>query len=476
MRKRNLGYYFSTGFRFLVEHPQVWFTAFVGAFILGAFILTVFNFAALAQDAQRQLFNDRAGWLLDSFVLFAPDTLQDQPLMRTRIQSLMEQNRTIEYIQILAPHGNDAYRIYISHDGSQEGSLSQDPLLVRQADHAWVDTRNAITTFTGAGDDRRIVTTRAILDPSGSPQAVAVVGMRLSEADMLLQQEILQSTVVLGLVLIIIMYLFVRHARIVDYASLYKKQLEVDELKDSFISMASHELKSPLSVIRGYIEFLKEGDTEPEQRNEYLRRIDISATELRQLVDDILDVSRIEMGRLRFSPDYLTPADVLVEVNDMFKDAAHDKHLKLVLDVDEDAQNAIVRVDRGRLKQVMINLVSNAVKYTFEGTVVIAQKRTSAGIELSVRDSGVGMTAEEQHNLFGKFYRVETTETKGVSGTGLGLWITKYLVDHMGGTITVESIKGEGSRFVILFPERKNVDTVDDPTNVTGNEAASRTR
>jgi two-component system sensor histidine kinase EvgS len=111
-----------------------------------------------------------------------------------------------------------------------------------------------------------------------------------------------------------------------------------------------------------------------------------------------------------------------------------------------------IEVDRGRLKQVIVNLVSNAIRYSLRGTITISVEREGDSIELSVRDTGVGMTAEEQKQLFKKFYRAEATETKGVSGTGLGLWITKYLVEHMGGTIAVESIKGEGSRFVVRFP------------------------
>jgi signal transduction histidine kinase len=170
-------------------------------------------------------------------------------------------------------------------------------------------------------------------------------------------------------------------------------------------------------------------------------------------VDDILDVSRIEMGRLRFSPDYMMPHEVLAEVQDMFVDSAKSKALVCTLDSSDNVQDAVIRADRGRFKQVMINLVSNAVKYTLAGSVTISQRRVGERIEISVRDTGVGMTSEEQAKLFGKFYRVEASETKGVSGTGLGLWITKYIVEHMDGKISVESIKGEGSRFVVSFRE-----------------------
>jgi len=148
----------------------------------------------------------------------------------------------------------------------------------------------------------------------------------------------------------------------------------------------------------------------------------------------------------------------------MFKVSAEGKGLTLSLSVADEARAASVRVDRGRLKQVMVNLTSNAVKYTLEGAVTIEQSVRDGVVELAVRDSGVGMTAQEQQQLFGKFYRAEAEETKGVRGTGLGLWITKYIIEHMGGTISVESIKGQGSRFVVTFPiSAVPVETSDNP-------------
>jgi len=452
-QKRSFSTHFKKGVVFLGEHPQLWFTAVVGVAILFAFIFVAYSFTRIAQDAQQQLFNDRAGWLLDSFVQFAPDVLHDQALLQRRVASIVEVNPTIERLTVLAPYTEEEWRVYVTMDGDRQGTLTQNQIDVALANHAKAQTRDAFTTILGEGDGRRIITVKAIVDDAGSFQAVALLSMKLSEADRVLQRETLKSYGILIGVLIVIMVLFVRHARIIDYASLYKKQLEVDEMKDSFISMASHELKSPLSVIRGYIEFLKEGVPDETKRQEYLRRIDLSATELRQLVDDILDVSRIEMGRLRFSPDYVVPAEVLSEVHEMFTDAAKNKGLELALNISDEVAQAGVRVDRGRLKQVMVNLASNAVKYTLTGSITIEQKRVGESIELSVRDTGVGMTSEEQAKLFGKFYRVEADETQGVSGTGLGLWITKYIVEHMAGQISVESIKGDGSRFVVRFPE-----------------------
>ena len=444
--------YFSNGLGFLKDHPQLWFTAFVGFLILGSFLFIAYRFASIAQDSQEAMINVRIGSILDAFVEFAPDILDNPELLRNRMQAIQRQNPTIEEFSILLPGLDNTWRQYVTLSGEREGEdLSFSNAIFNLAQG---DMGNAYTMPVEGGGERFFITARALRNTSGQFVALAVTTQGLSEADRAITTRMRESMLILVVLVLIIMVVFTRHARIIDYASLYKKQLEVDEMKDSFISMASHELKSPLTVIRGYIEYLKDGVDDEAKRKEYLRRIDLSASELRQLVDDILDVSRIEMGRLRFSPDYIDPGEILSEVQEMFVDSASAKQLQLKLIIASDTHGKKIRVDRGRLKQVIVNLVSNAVKYTLAGSITIEQHAVDGFIELSVRDTGVGMTSEEQQKLFGKFYRVEAQETKGVSGTGLGLWITKYIIEHMQGSISVESIKGEGSRFVVRFPER----------------------
>ncbi len=456
MNKKNAAYYFRTGTLFIWEHPQLLFTAFVGLMILGSFLLVAFRFAAIAEDAQETLVQVRIGAIMDTMAAFATaDVLNDRGSLRAKLEHIMTGNETITDLVVLAPHDNDgvAWRVHAQAGGRGEGTviMVHDPAIQHVYRSAWAMPTSSYTTMVMHEGERTFVTARALRNDAGVVTALAVSRQGMSMADLRIEKQLRSSMMLLFIVITLIMMLFIRHARIVDYATLYRKQREVDELKDSFISMASHELKSPLTVIRGYVEFLKEGNANEEQRSEYLRRIDISAGELRQLVDDILDVSRIEMGRLRFAPEYIQPREVLEEVILMFEDSARGKDITLTLAVSDAAYNASIRVDRGRLKQVMVNLVSNAVKYTISGAITVEQNVSGDLVELSVRDSGIGMTADQQKRLFSKFYRIEGKETAGVSGTGLGLWITKYITEHMGGKISVESIKGEGSRFVVAF-------------------------
>jgi signal transduction histidine kinase len=457
MNKKGVAYYFRTGTSFLWDHPQVLFTAFVGITILSSFLFVAYRFASIAQEAQETLVQVRIGAVMDTMAAFAVgEVLHDREMLRPKLDSIVSANETIKELMVIAPHDSEGveWRIHVQAGGGVEGSITTvyDPAILHVYRSAWSAPATSYTTMVMHEGERTFVTARALRNDAGFVTALAVSRQGMSMADLRIEQQLRTSMILLLVVITLIMVLFIRHARIVDYATLYRKQLEVDEMKDSFISMASHELKSPLTVIRGYIEFLKEGTADEMQRSEYLKRIDLSAKELRQLVDDILDVSRIEMGRLRFAPEYIHPHEILEEVAEMFRDSAKGKDLTLTLVIPDGEREAGIRVDRGRLKQVVVNLVSNAVKYTIAGTITVEQHSEGGQVELSVRDSGVGMTAEEQNRLFSKFYRIEGKETAGVSGTGLGLWISKYIVDHMGGKISVESIKGEGSRFVVAFP------------------------
>lgn len=450
--------YVTRGWTFLHDHPQLWFTLFVALVITVSFVFIALRFAGIARDAQEQLFNDRAGWLLDAVAAFAPEHVDEPAALRERLRALRNENATIESIMIIMPEGEGAWRTYVHVDEvMEENVITYDRLRDAVFTHAWNDAQQAYTGMLGEGGVRKFVTARQIPTRDGSARAVVVATLTLSEADRVLTQDLYLSMVMLGVVLLAILLLFFRHARIVDFATLYKKQLEVDQMKDSFLSMASHELKSPLSVIRGYIEYLEDESLDTEKRREFVKRIGLSADELRQLVEDILDVSRIEMGRLRFSPKHVIVREVVEEVADMFKETASSKGLAMRMSIPDGLAEVGVLVDRGRLKQVLVNLVSNALKYTLRGSVTLAVAVRDGVVECSVRDTGVGMSADEQQQLFSKFYRVENDDTRAVRGTGLGLWITKYLIEHMQGTVSVESIKGEGSRFVVAFPVHEPV-------------------
>ena len=223
-------------------------------------------------------------------------------------------------------------------------------------------------------------------------------------------------------------------------------------MKDDFISMASHELRTPLSIIRGYTEFIREAPELSLTTKDYAIKIDSSAKGLDSLVADILDVSKIEQGRMSFKMEKFNPSGIIDDVVSSFEIRAKEKGLNLIFDKSKVKENQYINADKERLKQVFVNLIGNAVKYSAKGEVKISQYVENNRLYAQVSDTGFGMSAEEKDKLFEKFYRIKTKETENIGGTGLGLWITAQIIKEMKGNISVESIKGVGSHFVVYFP------------------------
>ncbi|MDO8520644.1 MAG: HAMP domain-containing sensor histidine kinase, partial [bacterium] len=182
---------------------------------------------------------------------------------------------------------------------------------------------------------------------------------------------------------------------------------------------------------------------------EHLKNIDHSASQLNSLIGDILDVAKLQEGRMSFKLAPLDVSESLASVVDSFMKPAQDKSLALSY---TKAPLPLVSIDPDRFRQVAINLVGNAIKYTPKGEVRVTAKVEGERVSIRVSDTGMGISAEEQKSLFQKFYRVKNEETREITGTGLGLWITSQIVKQMAGTIGVESIKGKGTDFIISFP------------------------
>lgn len=219
--------------------------------------------------------------------------------------------------------------------------------------------------------------------------------------------------------------------------------------RDLFTTMIAHEFRSPLTVINGYSSFLAESKSITGEEARYVSTIQTSVGRLLALVNDFLEVARIQSGKLSVASQNIDVQTVLTSVVDSLRLSAKEKHLKLTF---EPTKNPItLATDPKRLAQVIQNLVTNAIKYTDEGTVTLACEETSRTVTIRIKDSGTGISAEDQQKLFAPFSRVGGVENSTITGTGLGMWITKQLVDLLGGTISVESIKNVGTHVVIVF-------------------------
>jgi signal transduction histidine kinase len=256
----------------------------------------------------------------------------------------------------------------------------------------------------------------------------------------------------LVLLILIIVLLISNQARIFGYAITVTKLREVDKMKDMFISIASHELRTPLTAIRGNIEFLtekKEIMKDKESRH-YMDNISFSADRLQNLVTDMLEVSRLEGNNMPMDIKTFNPNLVISQCVEELKIQAQEKNLNLNYELADDS--IFIKADENRLKQILINLIGNSIKYTMKGTIDITANIKNKECVITIADTGIGISSENQSSLFQKFYRIQSGKTENIIGTGLGLWITLELVKRMNGNITVESIEGVGSHFNVHFP------------------------
>ncbi|MCB9453217.1 MAG: GAF domain-containing protein [Anaerolineaceae bacterium] len=225
---------------------------------------------------------------------------------------------------------------------------------------------------------------------------------------------------------------------------------EMDQLKSELIATVSHDLKQPLSVMHGYTELLTMQQFPTQQAGYFIGMIQRSITNMRQLIDDLLDLAKIESG-ITLNLEAINLSDILTECVEGIRPAANEKKITMLL---QTAPNVTeIQADRRRLAQILNNLIGNAVKYTQpEGEVqVIAEARGSA-VRISIQDNGMGISPEDQAHIFERFYRVRRPETDSIEGTGLGLAIVKSLVEAHNGQIGIKSHLGEGTTFFVTLP------------------------
>jgi signal transduction histidine kinase len=245
------------------------------------------------------------------------------------------------------------------------------------------------------------------------------------------------------------------NAKLFEQVQDKNKQLAIaNEHKSLFFANMSHELRTPLNAVLGYTELMQDGiyGGLPDRAKQVLARIQTNGAHLLSLINDVLDLSKIEAGELTLSlGDYSLRAVIETVVN-ATGSLAQTKGLRISTDIVPDLP--IGRGDERRLTQVLLNIVSNAIKFTDKGGVMIRAKAAGDHFRLAVEDTGPGIAPEDQARIFEAFHQVDSTITKQKGGTGLGLSISKRFVEMHGGTITVTSTIGEGSTFRVQLPIR----------------------
>ncbi len=226
----------------------------------------------------------------------------------------------------------------------------------------------------------------------------------------------------------------------------FRRIKRMEKVRSEFLGNVTHELKTPISSISGYIETLLEGAIKDENVNlGFLERSLENVQRLEELVTDLVEISRIETGELRMNFEYFNIHDLL---NDLFKDAHQrnsNKTLKIQLEVPD--KKLFIYGDKSRLDQVIANLLSNAMRYTDQGQIRIKVMRRDNELIFSIRDTGIGISRKALSRIFERFYRTDKARDRRKGGTGLGLAISKHIIEAHGSHIYVDSLEGKGSTF-----------------------------
>ncbi len=232
------------------------------------------------------------------------------------------------------------------------------------------------------------------------------------------------------------------------------KAQESDRLKSAFLANMSHEIRTPMNAIVGFSEILADGNCSTEEIINYTNLIYSNSLSLLNLINDLLDFSKIEANQLLIFKQSCNLGKVLSEIKILSSGLlkqSNKEHIKLVISNEKESNNIYINTDELRLKQILLNLTSNAIKFSFEGEIQISYYDRGDNFLFEVSDTGIGIEETQHDIIFNRFTRVVNNENKSILGTGLGLTITKNLVDMLGGEISVVSKPGKGSVFMFTI-------------------------
>lgn len=436
--------FFTRGATYLVAHRQLFLSFSLVAVIPLAFLWSGQQFLNTASYNLERLENDRVGMLHDTFAALLSMPTTDESVLQTEMERITKQNPDVESFVVSAyVDGVLLPRIVVGkeHDANKYADMQR---------LAAVSANESIIFEQYDGTVRHRLGFRVVLDERGVPSYFIFTDTNMSALDAALRARVQSAYITLGFIILAVMVLLWRHVRLIDYARLFAELENAHKTMSLFVNMTAHELRTPLTAIRGYASMIHEDGTLPTTTRNDAGRIEESSTNLITLITDLLDLARLQSGKMSFSSESVDLIDILLKSVTLLQPIAKEHGIGLRTELGT-GEHYKIRGDAARLSQAFTNIVSNALKYTKEGNVTVAISSNGKRHEVRIKDTGMGISAEDQKRLFAPYFRVSSEAMSTTSGTGLGMWITKRMIEEMKGTIDVESIKGVGTHIVVTF-------------------------
>ncbi len=389
----------------------------------------------------------RIGMLHDALSAVLAATPANETLLGALMNQLQSENQDIQRLAVLIEE-NDKFIVVVDTDQTKIGAYDE---IQTQVLHTlgFSDVVNFFSLEQTVDATRIVSAYNRVITPSHTYFIVSEHNFAQLDATLLArQQKSYYGLAVIFMFLIALAYWFHRQVYWEKHHHALAKQLAE---RDLFSHMIAHEFRTPLTVIKGYASFLEEANELTHDEREYVQHIKVSTERLVALVNDFLEVARLQSGKLAINKKEVDVRQILQFVTKNLTATAKEKGLELI-HIDT-GRPVPLHTDPDRLTQMLTNIITNAIKYTEKGSVTVELTNTREGVEIRIKDTGMGISAGDQQKLFTPFARLGGVDTTSVTGTGLGMWITKQLVALLGGTIGVESIKGIGTHVVITFTD-----------------------
>ncbi len=441
--KMNLIQLLKDGVNGVKNRPQILIALVLIVFLPLLFLYTGQQFLKVSRENQDTVLKQRIGMLHDVFTSIMHASGYSEEIIQEEIERISEINPDIlsfNVVKIL----DDKFQVIASNDTNLIGSYIENPLLYRDSS---VKFDNSVIYLLKRNSNRIWQAYRAVKDEYGGVVYVLSTETTLESIDSIFKKRERLAFYSLGIVYAVVLIIAFWLLKLTDYRYLYRKASKVIESKDLFTNMLTHELRTPLTAMAGYASMIEESPNESNSKK-YAVIIKESTQRLLGIVNDLLDVARMQSGKLKMQLETFPLIDVLERVKAELVPLTEQKSCSV--SISQFPSDLSVLADRKRLHQAIINLVTNSIKYSDKGTITISVEQKTSTVEVRIKDSGMGISAEDQKKLFAPFFRVQGS-SEMVTGTGLGMYITRELIERMGGSIGVESIKNIGTQIVLTL-------------------------